>query len=240
MRAPLLLLATAALLTVGGCARSDDAAFGQRVRAYLLEHPEVLEEAITKLNEQKAQTAAAETVKLVSANRKALERDARDPVIGNPDAPITVVEFFDYRCGFCKSAAPDVLALAAENKDVRVVMKEMPILADPQTGRIGVSLQAAKVALKAKEKGNYPEVHRALMAERALDAAAVERIARANGIDPEALDAPALEQHLRDVQNLASTLQVDGTPAFFVGDKVIAGADMGALQQAIAEQRQKS
>lgn len=239
MRTRPLLLAAAAALALAGCQQADDAAFGSRVRAYLLEHPEVLEEAINKLNEQRAQTAAAETVKLVAANRQALERDPRDPVIGRPDAPITVVEFFDYRCGFCKSAAPDVLALADQN-DVRVVMKEMPILPDSDTGRLGVSLQAAKVALIARDQGKYAEVHRALMAERALDSAAVERIARANGIDPASLDAPALQKHLDDIQSLAAKLSVDGTPAFFVGDKVISGADMDAVRAAIEAQRQKS
>lgn len=231
MRLPLLLAAAA--LAVAGCQpATDDAAFGQKVRAYLLEHPEVLEEAINKLNAKREQTAAAENVKLLAANRKALIEDARDPVIGDPEAPITVVEFFDYRCGYCKAVAPQVLSLVDANKDVRVVMKEMPILS-PE------SELAARLALQAAEAGLYPAVHRALMAERALDEAAVERIAAAHGLTL-ARDDKEQSEHLADVQRLAQALQVNGTPAFVIGDTMVAGADMDAIRQAIEAQRRKS
>lgn len=235
-----LLLTAIATLALAGCQPAGDEAFGQRVRAYLLDHPEVLEEAINKLNETRARTASADSLKLLASNRPALVDDPRDPVVGDPKAPITVVEFFDYRCGFCKSAAPDVLALVEANKDVRLVMKEMPILADAETGAVGVSGRAARVALAAYGQGKYLPVHRALMAERGLDAVAVDRIARENGVDVSGLESPAVTDHLADIEQLARTLGIDGTPAFIIGDTTVAGANIEAIRQAVAAQRRKS
>lgn len=148
---PTLAAALAALPLLAACQPADDAVFGQRVRAYLLEHPEVLEEAIRKLDENRTVQATAAQTKALAANRQALERDPRDPVIGNPNGSVTVVEFFDYRCGYCKSIAPEVLALLDSEKDVRFVFKELPILPDAN-GRIGVSERAARLALAANAK----------------------------------------------------------------------------------------
>ena len=229
LAAPLLALALAGC---GAQSAASDEAFGQKVRAYLLEHPEVLEEAINKLQQTRTAEAAAGAQKLLASNQKALIQDARDPVIGAPNAPITVVEFFDYRCGYCKASAPAVLKIAEENKDVRLVMKEMPILS-PE------SELAARLALQAAKAGKYEAVHLALMAERALDEASIARIARAHGLTPPTTTDAAVTSHLRDVQTLAEQLQITGTPAFIVGEQIIAGADMDALRQAIAAQRKR-
>jgi protein-disulfide isomerase len=152
-----------------------------------------------------------------------------------------VVEFFDYRCAYCKSAAPQVLQLVDQQPDVRLVFKELPILPDAN-GRIGVSERAARVALAAREAGKYREVHRDLMSQRALDDAAIAAIARRHGLDAQALlrtaSTPAVDDHLSDIQELAQALGVSGTPAFFVGDTVIPGADIDALRAAISQQRQ--
>lgn len=238
----LAILAAAALLA-SACSQAgaeSDAAFGQRVRAYLVSNPEVLEEAFQALEAKRETVATANAAKAIAQNRRALVSDARDPVLGRPDAKITVVEFFDYRCGFCKSAAPEVLALAGSQPDVRFVMKELPILADRDTGQVGVSAVAARVALLAKQQGKYPAVHRALMAERALDGAGVQRIAEANGVNMSRIDDPALGRQLADVHTLAQAIGVDGTPAFIVGDTLIPGADLDALQKAIDAERKKT
>lgn len=225
-----LMLGTA----LAGCeGAQNDAAFGQKVRAYLLEHPEVIEEAVNRLNARKEATAAAETGKRLVAYREALAGDARDPVLGARSAPITVVEFFDYRCGYCKASAPEVLALVEQNRDVRLVMKEYPILS-PE------SEYAARVALVAAKQGKYAPVHRALMAERAINKASVDRIAKANGVDVSGANAGDVTEHLTAVQNLAASLQVGGTPAFVVGEQMIPGADMAALQAAIAAERRRT
>lgn len=227
-------LAAAGLLLAAGCERPlDDAAFGQRVRTYLLTHPEVLQEAMQQLETRAAATSAADAKRLIGQHREALLEDARDPVIGDRKAPVTVVEFFDYRCGYCKASSPEVLALVERNRDVRLVMKEMPILS-PE------SEYAARAALLAAKQGKYATVHRALMAERAVTRASVDRIARTHGVSLAGIDGSALTQHLQAVHVLAGQLKVGGTPAFVVGDKMIAGADMAALQQAIAEQRRSS
>lgn len=246
IRASLLAsLFAASALGLSACseARSDDDKFGERVRAYLLENPEVLEEAITRLDQKRAAASTANQVKALADNRAALERDPRDPVLGNPNGAITVVEFFDYRCGFCKTVAPEVVNLLQTEKDVRFVFKELPILPDAN-GQLGVSERAARVALAAKAQGKYLEVHRDLMAQRALDDAAIARVAQSHGLDSAALlrtgGSPAVDDHLSDTHELAQKLGIQGTPAFIVGDQVIPGADPEALKAAIAAARQKA
>jgi len=236
---PLTLAALAAAgLAACSQANGQDEAFGQKVRAYLLEHPEVLEEAIQKLDEKRTAQAQADQGKALVANRRALEADPRDPVVGA--SPITVVEFFDYRCGFCKAAAPEVLKLVASEPGVRLVFKEFPILPD-SNGRIGVSERAARIALAAKDSGKYVALHRDLMAQKALDDAAITRVAQQHGLDAAALlragEARAVDEHLADTHELAQKLNIAGTPAFIVGDTVVPGADLPALREAIAQAR---
>src|SRR5690349_3340447 len=120
------IAALAAALSLAGCQKAEDAAFGQRVRAYLLQHPEVIREAVNKLAENDRIAAAKAASESMNKYRAQLERDPRD-FVANPDGKITVVEFFDYRCGYCKLAAPEVVKLIQENPDVRFVFKEFPI-----------------------------------------------------------------------------------------------------------------
>ncbi len=219
-----------------------DTAFGEKVRAYLLEHPEVIEEAVTKLQAQKeaealkardAEMAAARTA--IPKHRAALERDPRD-LVANPNGSITVVEFFDYNCGYCKRAAPEILRLLEANPDIRVVFKEFPIFGD-------ASDSAAKVALTAAAKAQGLALHKAFMATKPLDEAAIDRSLRAVGLDPAAVRGAAesaqIANQLADVRNLAVALKIEGTPAFIVGDTLIPGADMEALTAAIAQARAK-
>lgn len=243
---PLLLAAlllAPLLLGAAACTPDRDAAFGQRVRAYLLEHPEVLEEAIRKLDQNRAVQAAASQTRALAGARSALERDPRDFVLGDPAAPITVVEFFDYRCGYCKAIAPEVLDLVQGEGDVRLVFKEFPILPDAGGGGIGVSERASRAAIAAKAKGAYLPVHRDLMAARGLDDAAIARIAQRHGLDARSLaargGADAVDRQLADTHQLAQTLGVAGTPTFVVGDVVVPSADLDALKAAIAQARAK-
>jgi len=224
-------VALAALLTLTACQKSEDAAFGQKVRAYLLAHPEVIEEAVHKLQENKlAEAANIAKVGLVK-HRAALERDPRD-FVANPDGKITVVEFFDYRCGYCKTSAPEVLKIIDENPDVRFVFKEFPIFG-------GESQLAAQVALSPDAKPKSIALYRAFMGEKALNEAAIDRHLRAAGVDPAKARAggetAAVQQHIADTRALAKALAIEGTPAFIVGERMIPGADMAALRAAIAE-----
>ena len=121
----LVLVATGALLLAGCNESLSDAAFGAKVRNYLLEHPEVLQEAVTKLQEKELAAAARSQKQAIADKRRALERDPRD-YVANPKGKVTVTEFFDYNCGFCKVAAPAIVQLIASNPDVRFVFKEYP------------------------------------------------------------------------------------------------------------------
>ena len=223
------ILALTAALALAGCDRSDEA-FGKRVRAYLLEHPEVLQDAALKLREKQQAEQAKAALDSIDKHRSQLERDARDLVF-NPNGKVTVVEFFDYQCGYCKVAAPQVVQLIKDNPDVRFVFKEMPIFG-------GVSDTAAKLALTPQVKAKGLEIYQAWMAEKHLDDAALDRTLAAAGIDPaaarQAAQDPAIERQIMDVRALATALRIEGTPAFVVGDTLVPGADLGAVQAAIA------
>lgn len=235
MRKPLILLAAlgASALALGACDRANDDAFGERVRAYLLENPEVIEEAVQKLGEKREAEAAQAAAGALEAQRAALEQDPRD-FVANPQGEITVTEFFDYRCGYCKMVAPEITKLIEENPDVRVVFKEFPIFGEQ-------SNQTAAIMLTDMVKPKTLELHERLMAEKALDDAAIDRHLRAVGVDPaaarEAAKAPEIQKQLEDTHELASALGINGTPAFIVGDRIISGADMNALRASIAVQR---
>src|SRR5579862_3457949 len=150
----------AAAVSLSACQKVDDA-FGEKVHAYLMAHPEVVREAAVKLAENDRLAALKASTVAIDKYRGQLERDSRD-FVANPDGKITVVEFFDYRCGYCKMAAPEVIKLIAENPDVRFVFKEFPIFGE-------VSDTAAKIALTEPGKARGVELYKALMSERALD-----------------------------------------------------------------------
>lgn len=232
--ATLALPLAIASLTLAGCDQAKpDKAFGEKVRAYLLEHPEVLMEASQKLQEKQAAQQAASSQKAIGQYRQAIERDPRDIVI-NPAGSITVTEFFDYRCGYCRHAAPEIVELVQKNPDIRLVLKDFVIF-----GRD--SEAAARLALGAKDQGKSLELYKALMAENALDAAGALRIAKSVGIDLDKAkpigESQAVTQHLADTDALAKTLALSGTPAFIVGDTLVPGADINALRLAIEQTR---
>ncbi|WP_372785427.1 DsbA family protein [Phenylobacterium sp.] len=223
----------AAALSLAACQKTEDAAFGQKVHAYLMAHPEVIREAAVKLSENDRLAAMKASTDAIDKYRGQLEHDSRD-FVANPDGRITVVEFFDYRCGYCKLAAPEVVKLISENPDVRFVFKEFPIFGE-------VSDTAAKVALTREGKAKGFDLYKVLMAEKALDDAALDRHLAEVGIDAAAAhrDAahPMITRQLLDTHALAEALKIDGTPAFIVGNTMIPGADMAALRAAIAAAR---
>ena len=222
-------LALSALTLLSGCQKQDDAAFGARVRAYLLEHPEVMREVAQKLSEKEQAEAAKASSEAIGKFRAQLERDPRD-LVANPNGKVTVVEFYDYRCGYCKLAAPEVLELIRSQPDVRFVFKEYPIFGD-------VSDEAAKIALTPVAKAKGLQLHQAWMADKSLTQAGIDRHLTEAGIDPkvarEQAKDPAIERHLIETRQLAQNMHIEGTPAFIVGDTMIPGADMSALRAAI-------
>lgn len=238
------LTALVAVLALTGCNLvQNEKAFGERVRVYLVNHPEVIEEALNNLQQKQVAEAASLTRSKLSENRAALVSDARDFVAGNPKGVITVVEFFDYRCGYCKAIQPEIEQLLAQNPDVRLVLKEFPILPD-RDGRLGVSLRAARAALAAGAQGKYIAVHNALMAQKNIDDEAINAILTANGLNPTAVKASgesdAVTTHLTDVHTLGNKIGIQGTPAFIIGDTMVAGADIESLKAAIDDARRNA
>lgn len=229
------IAAIAAAGALTGCSKADDAAFGEKVRAYLLAHPEVIREAVQKLNEKERASAAEAQTALVARYRNEIENDPRDVVI-NPKGTITLTEFFDYNCGYCKVVAPEIAKIAEENPDIRIVFKEMPIFGK-------VSDDAAKIALTPVVKAKGLEIYKAWMATKPLDEAAIDRTLKAAGIDPavarEQAKDPAIQKHILDVRALAQKLGLQGTPAFVIGDTLVPGADMDAVKAAIVGAKAK-
>lgn len=225
------LLAGSLALSACNKPAEADPAFGAKVRAYLLEHPEVIEEAVVKLRQKQTLEQAKTSAATLAKYRQQLERDPRDLVI-NPNGEFTVVEFFDYRCGYCKVVAPEVVKLIQENPDVRFVFKEFPIFGE-------VSDSAAKLALTPQGKQKGVELYKAWMADKGLDEAALDRHLAEAGLDPAAVRKaaadPAIAQQIHDIRLLAGALGLQGTPAFVVGDYVIPGADIGSVRAALAK-----
>lgn len=236
MRRAVLLALAASALALSACGKtpSNDEVFGDRVRAYLLKHPEVLIEVQQKLQEK--QVAAMKTVaaEAVRANRAAIERDPRD-FVANPDGKVTITEFYDYRCPHCVNVAPQVLELIKANPDIRFVFKELPIFGEP-------SQKAARAALAVKRAGgDYLSAYHDLMMARPLDDAALNRIlAKYGAPSPETGETrKELDAHLADTQMLASRIGLQGTPYFVVGETVIEGENLPALTEAIEAARKK-
>ena len=234
LRIPLRLAAIVVSAgALSACQRMYDEAFGNRVHAYLMAHPEVLNEVSKQLAEKEQMAAIKASTDAISKYRAQLERDPRD-LVANPAGKVTVVEFFDFRCGYCKLAAPEVLKLIRENPDVRFVFKQFPIFG-------GVSDTAARIALTREGKAKGVELYQALMSEKALDDAALDRHLLALGIDAKAVrqegEHPMIERQLLDAHALSEALKIDGTPAFVVGDTFIPGADLNALRAAISKAR---
>jgi len=227
------LAVLSAAVALSACQKVDDAAFGQRVHAYLMAHPEVIREAADKLNETERVAALKASTDAIGKYRGQLEHDPRD-FVANPNGKITVVEFFDYRCGYCKLAAPQVVSLIEQNPDVRFVFKEFPIFGE-------VSDTAAKVALTREAKAKGVQLYKTLMSEKALDDASLDRHLAEVGIDAAAArkDAqhPLIERQILDTHALAEALKIEGTPAFIIGDTMIPGAYIPTLRAAIAAAR---
>lgn len=197
-------------------------ALGEAIRTYLLENPDVMAEVFE--NTQKYLIAEDEKrqSEMLKKNSDALYNDERDFSIGSPDAPITIVEFFDYNCGYCKRAFPDIMKLTQKNPDVRVVFKEFPILGP-------ASEQAARVALASKGDGKYFAIHQGLLNARgSVSGAALSSLIEKHGLNADEIVTRGknkdIDAHIKDVRNLAQSLGVSGTPAFIIDNQLFSGA----------------
>lgn len=214
--------------------------FDGRVRAYLLNHPEILEEMLQARQTQQQAAGTQAINAAIAADPSLLAHDPRDPAVGPPpeQAAVTVFQFFDYRCPGCKSVAPEFLEVVQANPDVRFVFKEWPILDRPGDES---STYAALAALAAQAQGRYLEVHQALMAEPALDIDGVDRVLHTAGVDLNAahaaMQAESIPAHLRDIHEAARALNLQGTPTFIVNGRALDNIDPRAVAEAIAQAR---
>ena len=221
-----------------GFGKSQKQEIRKIVRDYLLQNPEVIVEALREMRRRKEAAKLAAAKKSIEESRDALLRNRADPVGGNPKGGVTVVEFFDYNCGWCKRAYPHMTAALKADGDVRLVYKEFPILAPS-------SRVAARAALAAGKQGKYIDMHHRLMTNRgALNEAAIFAIAEQVGLDigklKNDMQAPDVEAAIAANGELASRLGIRGTPAFVIGNKVIpgmlrAGEFIGELRRARGE-----
>ena len=215
---------------------AEEEAIRELVRDYLLDNPEVIMEAV-QIYRQRQQAEEEERARqnLVS-QREELEQDPDAPVIGNPDGDVVIVEFFDYRCPYCTRVAEDLRQAVAEDGNIRLVMKEFPILGPD-------SVVAARMALAAVKQDKYEELHFALMtAGGQLDETLAFSIASHIGLDMEQLrrdmEAPEINEMLERNFALAQALQINGTPAFVIGEEIVRGAiDRQGLQRIVGQTR---
>lgn len=206
----------------------------QIIRAYLLENPEVLEEAIIELNRRRDAAEAEAKREALLANQVRLEDDPRDYSIGPDDAPVTVVEFFDYRCGPCRASMGWVTSLPERyDGKVRVVFKEFPVIA-PQ------SRDAALAALAAGRQGKYIEMHQALMRDASdMKVEDLEGVAKRIGLDMDKYRADVksldVQKQIADVLDLADDIGANATPTFVIGDDFSSGLNPPRLEAKISE-----
>ncbi|HET8921252.1 MAG TPA: DsbA family protein [Xanthobacteraceae bacterium] len=239
MRHPAHLIVTLLLvLCVGSAVRAQTSQteFEQRVRSYLLEHPEVVGEALNRLEAKQGELDAADAKAALKAHTAEVFQDPDSPIGGNPNGDITLVEFFDYNCPYCKAMAPLMSKAAEADPKLRIVYMEFPILG-------AGSVYAAKAALAANKQGKYETFHRALYGVHGpVDESKVLEAAKTVGLDVDRMKADmqdkAIEGILEKNIKLAQALHINGTPGFVAGEQVTTGAiDLDALQAFIGQAR---
>lgn len=223
---------------IAGCAQAqsapapaDRAQIEAVIKDYLLENPEIIRDALDELDRR-------EEAAMMAAVREGLENDKRDVKIGPDNAKVTIVEFFDYNCGYCKRSTEWVRqTLEKHPRDVRVIFKELPIL----DGRTKTSRNAAKAALAAHKQGKYMDMHVALMNASGLTPQRINDIAKTAGVDVNRMQKdmknPEIDRLLEDTLVLANRIpSLTGTPFFIINDIMIPGADTDRLQAALEEE----
>ena len=217
-----LAISAAALLTAASILPSaDQAGFDRKVRAYLLANPQVIINAVKQESGQTKDLMGDDLTKLLAEKHDALFNDQNAPVGINATGQATMVEFFDYNCPYCRKAQPILAALERENKSLRLIYKEFPILGPGSTF-------AAKAALASRKQGKYLEFHRAMMTHAgAITETSVLEIAGSVGIEVDRLKAdmadPAIDEVLARNLALAGDLGIKGTPTFVTPKEIIPG-----------------
>jgi protein-disulfide isomerase len=194
----------------------------QVVKSYLVANPEIFVDIQQALEEKMEKEQTEKLKAAISQNSAEIYRAPGASIGGNPDGDITVVEFFDYNCGYCKRGLYDVIKLVETDPKVRVVFKELPILSKG-------SEEASRVALAAQKRGKYWELHKAMLGSKGqMNEAAALQIAEKLGLDVDKLKkdlaSPEVKAEVEKSEALAKRMGVNGTPHFLIGDRAIAGA----------------
>lgn len=219
-----------------GFSDSQKQGIEQIVRDYLVENPEVIRDAIEALQAKEQAAKAGQQAGALTRYNDQLLADPASPVAGNPMGDVTIIEFFDYKCPYCKRVTPALTELLEADKGIRIVFKEFPILGQS-------SVTAARAALAAGKQDRYLDFHTALMAHRGdFDEAAISTIADSLGLDLERLKAdmkaPDIDAQLRANHDLAMALAIRSTPTFIVGEHVVPGAlSIDDMKELVAEAR---
>ena len=242
--APILAMALAttthaAELDLDNMTDAQRDAFGAQVREYLLENPGVIMEAVQVLEAQQAEAQTQGDVDLVSSNTDAIFSDGYSWIGGNPEGDVTIVEFFDYRCGFCRRAHPEVKELLASDGNIRYVAKEFPILGENSM----ISSRFALAVRKVAGDDAYAAANEALIALNSdMEDPVLRRLAESLELDADAvlaaMDDEDITRQIADTRALAQALQINGTPSFIMGDQMIRGyLPLDAMRDVIAEER---
>jgi protein-disulfide isomerase len=219
---------------------AERAAFRAEVKAYLLENPEVLAEAIDVLNQRQAEAAAQDDLALVQAHADALFNDAASWVGGNPEGDITLVEFTDYRCGYCRKAHDEVAELVKSDGNIRFVVKEFPILGE-------ASIASSRFAIAVRQIGGdtaYKAAHDALITLRGEPTPeTLSRLATDLGLDATAvlaaMDSPDVSAVIAANHDLGNRMQINGTPTFVVDGTLVRGyVPLDGMREIVRAQRE--
>lgn len=212
--------------------------FERRVRDYILNNPEVIMEAARRFEQHQRAAEESEAMSVLKTRDEEILRDRDTPVGGNPNGDVSLVEFFDYNCPYCRQVTPIMAEAEAADPQLRVVYKEFPILGPN-------SIFSAKAALAVHRQGKYVAFHKEMMLDRgAAGEAKVLRIAAKIGADMERMKSdmndPAIAAMVERNLALAQALRINGTPGFVIGDQIVRGAiDLKRLQSLIQEARGK-
>ncbi len=221
-----LALATAGsvMAQAGEFSPAQKKEIGGIVREYLLQHPDILIEMSRKLEEKKQADQAKAAKAGIAENADAIYRAKGDLVVGKADGKVAMVEFFDYNCGFCKRALPDVLKLKDTNKDLKIIIKEFPILGPG-------SMEASRLAIASRKQGmdKYWKYHVAMLGHKGrVDGKVALALAKQAGLDVGKLKEDAKSKEVNDIINrnmaVAAALNINGTPAFVIGETIVPGA----------------
>ncbi len=224
-------------------AMSDDerTAFRAEIRSYLLENPQVIMEAVSVLEQREQAAKLANDVTLAQNYQGQLTNDGHSYVGGNPEGDITIVEFLDYRCGYCKKAFPEVEQLIAQDGNIRIIIKEFPILGDASTLASSFAIAVKDIAGDAA----YKNIHDALMAFNGdVSETALRRLSDTFGYDTAAIfdrmASPEVAAVINDNRLLGQAMQITGTPTFVVQDQMLRGyVPLAQMMQIVAAIRQK-